>query len=82
MIMSDWGGTYSTAECMKAGLDLEMPFVQVNIWIQLRIFTNIFSCSGPSVVRGKAIERAMTAGKLFVSDLDERVRKVSQLLHR
>ncbi|CAK7206644.1 beta-glucosidase [Sporothrix eucalyptigena] len=25
MVMSDWGGTYSTAEAIKAGLDLEMP---------------------------------------------------------
>lgn len=27
LIMSDWTGVYSTAESLKAGLDLEMPFV-------------------------------------------------------
>jgi len=27
MIMSDWIGVYSTAESIKAGLDLEMPYV-------------------------------------------------------
>ena len=25
MIMSDWSGTYSSSEAIKAGLDLEMP---------------------------------------------------------
>lgn len=35
--MSDWGGAYSTAESIKAGLDLEMPFVHperisINKW--------------------------------------------------
>ena len=25
VIMSDWTGTYSTVEAIKAGLDLEMP---------------------------------------------------------
>ena len=29
LIMSDWNGTYSTAEAIKAGLDLEMPYVNV-----------------------------------------------------
>lgn len=27
--MSDWIGTYSTAESIKAGLDLEMPYVSL-----------------------------------------------------
>lgn len=27
MIMSDWTGVYSTEESIKAGLDLEMPYV-------------------------------------------------------
>ena len=30
LIMSDWNGTYSTAEAIKAGLDLEMPYVNVH----------------------------------------------------
>lgn len=25
MVMSDWTGTYSTAESVQAGMDLEMP---------------------------------------------------------
>ncbi|KAJ7580808.1 glycoside hydrolase family 3 protein [Mycena floridula] len=60
MIMSDWTGTYSTAESIKAGLDLEMP--------------------GPSVMRGKAIERYLTAEKLFPSDIDDRLRKILELV--
>lgn len=31
---------------------------------------------GPSVMRGKSVERALQAEKLFVSDIDDRVRKV------
>lgn len=57
LIMSDWTGTYSTVEAIKAGLDLEMP--------------------GPSVVRGAAVQRALTSQKLTVEDLDARVRNVS-----
>ncbi|KAJ6539657.1 glycoside hydrolase family 3 protein [Mycena capillaripes] len=60
MIMSDWGGVYSTAESIKAGLDLEMP--------------------GPTIMRGKAVERSLTAEKLFPSDIDDRVRKILELL--
>ncbi|KAJ7498628.1 glycoside hydrolase family 3 protein [Mycena latifolia] len=56
MIMSDWTGVYSTAESIKAGLDLEMP--------------------GPTVMRGRAVERCLVAEKLFPSDIDARVRKV------
>ncbi|KDQ29545.1 glycoside hydrolase family 3 protein [Pleurotus ostreatus PC15] len=55
-IISDWIGVYSTAESIKAGLDIEMP--------------------GPTVMRGKAVERLMIAEKLFTSDIDERVRKI------
>ncbi|KAK7470377.1 hypothetical protein VKT23_001804 [Stygiomarasmius scandens] len=62
MIMSDWIGVYSTAESIKAGLDLEMP--------------------GPTVMRGRAVERALIAQKLFPSDIDARVRKILELLQR
>ncbi|KAJ7752775.1 glycoside hydrolase family 3 protein [Mycena maculata] len=62
MLMSDWNGVYSTAESIKAGLDLEMP--------------------GPTVMRGKAVERCLIAGKLFSSDIDDRVRKILELLKR
>ncbi|KAF9448233.1 glycoside hydrolase family 3 protein [Macrolepiota fuliginosa MF-IS2] len=62
MIMSDWIGVYSTAESIKAGLDLEMP--------------------GPSVMRGRALERALAAEKVFVRDLDVRVRKVLGLVKK
>ena len=29
MVMSDWTGVYSTTESIKAGLDLEMPYVVI-----------------------------------------------------
>ncbi|KAG7447564.1 glycoside hydrolase family 3 protein [Guyanagaster necrorhizus] len=60
LIMSDWTGVYSTAESIKAGVDLEMP--------------------GPSVVRGPAVLRAIQAGKLCTDDVDDRARKVLELL--
>jgi hypothetical protein len=31
MLMSDWIGVYSTSESIKAGLDLEMPYVYVQL---------------------------------------------------
>ncbi|KAJ3574795.1 hypothetical protein NP233_g1525 [Leucocoprinus birnbaumii] len=62
MIMSDWIGTYSTSESIKAGLDLEMP--------------------GPPVMRGKALQRALIAEKVFESDLTARARKVLGLVKK
>ncbi|KAL0570610.1 hypothetical protein V5O48_011358 [Marasmius crinis-equi] len=62
MVMSDWIGVYSTAESIKAGLDLEMP--------------------GPTVMRGDAVSRQLVAQKLFPSDIDERVRKILELLKK
>ncbi|KAI3616685.1 beta-glucosidase [Moniliophthora roreri] len=62
MIMSDWIGVYSTAESIRAGLDLEMP--------------------GPTVMRGNAVMRALAAQKLFPSDIDDRVRKILELLEK
>ncbi|KAF7355581.1 Beta-glucosidase [Mycena sanguinolenta] len=35
---------------------------------------------GPSVMRGKAVERALMCGKLFPSDIDARARKILELL--
>ncbi|KAI0047327.1 glycoside hydrolase family 3 protein [Auriscalpium vulgare] len=60
MIVSDWTGTYSTVEAIKAGLDLEMP--------------------GPTVMRGKAVERALVSEKLLPGDIDARVRKILELV--
>ncbi|KAI0045907.1 glycoside hydrolase family 3 protein [Auriscalpium vulgare] len=60
MVMSDWTGTYSTTESIKAGLDLEMP--------------------GPTIMRGKAVDRALISGKLLPGDIDERVRKILGLV--
>ncbi|KAI0070502.1 glycoside hydrolase family 3 protein [Panus rudis PR-1116 ss-1] len=62
LVMSDWIGTYSTAESIKAGLDLEMP--------------------GPSVVRGSAVNRALIGEKLFIEDIDARVRNILGIVKR
>jgi len=37
LVMSDWFGTYSTAESMKAGMDLEMPGPSLMRGAQLRV---------------------------------------------
>lgn len=52
-------GTYSTAEAILAGLDIEMP--------------------GPSLMRGACVKRQIGGGKLTISDIDTRVRKVNFL---
>lgn len=72
--MSDWIGVYSTAESIKAGLDLEMPYVLVFN----KTVKNLIISRGPSVMRGAALERSIIAEKVFPSDIDIRVRKVSR----
>ncbi|EGO27630.1 glycoside hydrolase family 3 protein [Serpula lacrymans var. lacrymans S7.9] len=37
---------------------------------------------GPTVMRGKAVERALAGEKLFLSDVDNRVRKILELIQR
>ncbi|KAH7916249.1 glycoside hydrolase family 3 protein [Hygrophoropsis aurantiaca] len=37
---------------------------------------------GPTVMRGKAVERAIAGEKIFVSTIDERVRKILELVQR
>ena len=61
IVMSDWYGTYSTSESIKAGLDLEMP--------------------GPTKWRGGLLEHALTSNKISKQDLDERARKVLELVN-
>ena len=72
--MSDWIGVYSTTESIKAGLDLEMPYV--NHIEDMRSCGLIPAFSGPTAMRGRAVERAMAGGKLDISDLDFCVRNV------
>lgn len=74
LIMSDWIGVYSTAESIKAGVDLEMPYAITGCFF-FDYLTITFR--GPSVMRGKAVERCLSAEKLFPSDIDNRARKVS-----
>ncbi|KAI0084918.1 hypothetical protein BDY19DRAFT_1050972 [Irpex rosettiformis] len=62
LVISDWTGTYSTVEAIKAGLDLEMP--------------------GPTAMRGKAIGRALTGGKLHIGDVDACVRRMLGAVQR
>ncbi|KAF9885310.1 hypothetical protein FE257_013027 [Aspergillus nanangensis] len=60
LIMSDWFGTYSVAEAVNAGLDLEMP--------------------GPTRFRGPALMHSMTSNKVSEKTLDDRVRKVLEMV--
>ncbi|WWC66053.1 uncharacterized protein I303_108675 [Kwoniella dejecticola CBS 10117] len=62
LVVSDWHGTYSTDEAIKAGLDLEMP--------------------GPSIIRGPALLRMVTCGKVKEEDINDRVRNVLRLVNR
>lgn len=75
--MSDWTGVYSTVESIKAGLDLEMPCVLFFV----KAVKILMIYRGPSVMRGAALERSIIAEKLFPSDIDIRVRKVSGINH-
>lgn len=71
--MSDWGGTHSTAESIKAGVDIEMPYVTQTL---LRYRLNVMWNSGPSVHRGRVIADALLCGKLLQQDIDDRARGV------
>lgn len=74
LVMSDWTGTYSTAEAIKAGLDLEMPCV--SICQESHTVCSFLNTSGPTVVRGPAVSRALISQKIFPADIDTRVRNV------
>ncbi|KXJ87181.1 glycosyl hydrolase family 3 N terminal domain-containing protein [Microdochium bolleyi] len=61
LVMSDWFGTYSTTNSIKAGVDLEMP--------------------GPTRWRGDGLCHAVTANKVSMRQLDDRVRNVLNLIN-
>lgn len=73
LITSDWGGTYSTSESIKAGLDLEMPYVSYSPTLPT---PHLPTDRGPSIMRGSALQRALSADKVSESELDTCVRKV------
>ena len=62
LVMSDWFGTYSSSEAIKAGLDLEMP--------------------GPSRFRGEVLGHAVLSKKVKVTELDNAVRNVLNLVNK
>jgi hypothetical protein len=74
MIMSDWTGTYSTSEAIKAGLDLEMPYVLSLLTVNASRTT--FVNRGPSLMRGLVLQRQFSAGKVSLSEIDSCVRRV------
>jgi len=41
MTMSDWIGVYSTSESIKAGLNLEMPYVPSSLSHSLQLIVSI-----------------------------------------
>jgi len=45
LIVSDWTGVYSTSESIKAGLDLEMPWVMFQLGVILRAHRFLPCCS-------------------------------------
>ena len=74
--MSDWTGVYSTTRSIKAGLDLEMPYVVIFTLSQTSA-DELLSFSGPSFVRSTGVvQQALKAGKLTSEDIDHRARKV------
>ncbi|KAH7025588.1 beta-glucosidase [Macrophomina phaseolina] len=62
LVMSDWFGTYTSADSVNAGLDLEMP--------------------GPPRVRGQQTLIAHSVRKISDDTIDERVRKVLELVNK
>ena len=72
-VLSDWGGTHSTAESIKAGVDIEMPYVTQTLH---RDHLNMTWNRGPSVRRGRAIADALLCGQLLPGDIDTCARRV------
>ncbi|KAJ0421832.1 putative beta-glucosidase K [Aspergillus carlsbadensis] len=62
LVMSDWFGTYSCADSLNAGVDIEMP--------------------GPSKQRGEKALIAVGTGKVSQRTIDERARKVLELVNK
>jgi beta-glucosidase len=79
-VVSDWGGTHSVAETLKAGLDLEMPGADIfKTWMakspDMAQQTDTQHQRGGWLVR-ESLMKAVSSGQLTEAAVDDKVRRL------
>jgi beta-glucosidase len=79
LIVSDWGSTYSTANTVNAGMDIEMPGGEpMKVWLQMPR-TQQAGNSGGWLTSDKVLAD-ISAGKISRATVDENVSKILRVI--
>lgn len=76
MVMSDWTGVYScdtSKSCITKCSGIRLTYLRASLGIKAGLDIEM---PGPPVFRGAQVLRQLQAGKLFMWEIDERVRKI------
>lgn len=80
-VISDWGSTYSTAETIKAGMDLEMPGGEpMRQWTTRESFQE--NGNGAGWLTEDKVLAALAAGEVEQATVDRNVRRILGVMFR
>jgi beta-glucosidase len=80
-VISDWGSTYSTADTINAGMDLEMPGGEpMQQWTTRESFQR--NGNGAGWLTEDKVLAAIAAGEVEQATVDENVRRILQVMFR
>jgi beta-glucosidase len=80
-VISDWGSTYSTADTINAGMDLEMPGGEpMRLWTTRDSFRQ--NGNGAGWLTEDKVSAAIAAGEVKQGTVDESVRRILRVMFR
>jgi beta-glucosidase len=80
-VISDWGSTYSTADTIRAGMDLEMPGGEpMRLWTTRDSFRQ--NGNGAGWLTADKVLAALAAGEVEQATVDENVRRILKVMFR
>jgi beta-glucosidase len=80
-VISDWGSTYSTADTINAGMDLEMPGGEpMQLWTTRESFQQ--NGNGAGWLTEEKVLAAIAAGEVEQATVDESVRRILRVMFR
>jgi len=80
-VVSDWGSTYSTADTINAGMDLEMPGGEpMRSWTARESFQK--NGNGAGWLTEDKVSEAVAAGEVEQATVDENVRRILRIMFR
>jgi beta-glucosidase len=80
-VVSDWGSTYSTADTIKAGMDLEMPGGEpMRLWTTRESFQR--NGNGAGWLTEDKVLAAIAAGEVEQASVDANVRRILRVMFR